>query len=119
MNNTTEIKIKNKKNAELFVDSFKKDNIVLLVWADWCHYSKIYIPAWNEFKNNKNKSKDIKIFEIKDNYKKKLNDNPVFSKVFENMQGYPTTFVINKKGKIDIVSGNNIGSLNKAVKKLK
>ena len=121
MNKETEIKIKNKKNAELFTDSFNNDNMVLLVWADWCYYSKIYIPEWNKFKKSLTK-KDLnkfKIFELKDNYKNKLNDNPVFLKVFESLRGFPTTFVIDKNGKITILPGNDIDTLKKLVKKFK
>jgi len=119
MNKKTEIKIKNKKNTELFTDSFNNDNMVLLVWADWCYYSKLYIPEWNKFKKSLTK-KDLnkfKIFELKDNYKNKVNENPVFSKVFKNFKGFPTTFIINKSGKVNVLPKNDIESLKKIIKK--
>tara|TARA_B110000259_G_scaffold188082_1_gene244844 strand:- start:4612 stop:4974 length:363 start_codon:yes stop_codon:yes gene_type:complete len=120
MNKTVEIKIKNKNNTNLFINSFKNDNMIFLVWADWCHYSKVFKPEWIKFKKNNNgKSNKFKIFELKDNYKNKLNENPVFSEVFTNFRGFPTIFIINKNGKINILPENNISNLNKAVNKFK
>ena len=116
-----EIKIKNKENVKLFEDTYKKENIILLIHADWCYYTKLYIPHWKDFKkslSNKDLNK-FKIFELKDNYKKKLEENKIFKKVFEKFKGYPTTIVINKEGKINQIIGNDIKKLRKEMNKCK
>ena len=50
-----ETKIKNKKNIKLFEEVYNKENIILLIWADWCYYSKKYLPRWTNFKKSLSK----------------------------------------------------------------
>ena len=108
-------KMYNNKNPE------NNENIILLIWAEWCYHSKNYIPYWTELKKSLIKNKNFKIFELKQKYKDNLEkkENKIFTQIFKKFGGYPTTIIINKKRKIVSVIGNNIQKVDTEINKCK
>lgn len=114
-------KIKNIQSVKEFETSLeKKKHIVLLVYANWCNISLNFLPHWKKLNENLTKKQlnNFIFFQIEYKYYQRIlkKENEIFEKFYQNIEGYPTTFVINNKGKITSIVGNNMEGLKKELK---
>lgn len=105
-------KRKTMKSKSKPIQSPKKDEAVVLVYANWCPHCQTMKPEWNELKNklgsvietieieDSDFDKDLKMMDIENN---KLNNERI------EIIGYPTLFKI-RKGHADYYGGDRTAS---------
>ena len=110
--------------------------VILNFWAVWCKYCKVEMPDFNELNIELEKGNDAVILAVDvqediNTVKKYLNDNKIKLNVLldENgaisvkyrVNGYPTTFIIDRDGSIatSFPGATNKESILEAINKLK
>lgn len=81
-------------------------------WADWCGYSKKFLPTWNEFKSSAaTKYPNLQITELNVSNDPKLRE--IASKA--DVKGYPTLVLFNNGKKYNKAGAISIEEVNKFV----
>tara|TARA_B100000900_G_C20396065_1_gene640710 strand:- start:46 stop:414 length:369 start_codon:yes stop_codon:yes gene_type:complete len=99
-----------KENISDFKKIYGKDNIIILVYAEWCGACQRFKPTWDKFTNNFHKdknSKKVKVLQIEDSQISSTKRNKVIKELISKFQGYPTIFYINKNKDIDMLIGSD------------
>ena len=99
-----------KENINDFKKIYGKDNIIILVYAEWCGACQRFKPTWDKFTNNFHKdknSKKVKVLQIEDSQISSTKRNKVIKELISKFQGYPTIFYINKNKDIDMLIGSD------------
>tara|TARA_Y100000356_G_C11093638_1_gene200596 strand:- start:76 stop:444 length:369 start_codon:yes stop_codon:yes gene_type:complete len=99
-----------KENINDFKKIYGKDNIIILVYAEWCGACQRFKPTWDKFTNNFHKdknSKEVKVLQIEDSQISSTKRNKVIKELISKFQGYPTIFYINKNKDIDMLIGSD------------
>ena len=99
-----------KENINDFKKIYGKDNIIILVYAEWCGACQRFKPTWDKFTNNFHKdknSKKVKVLQIEDSQISSTKRNKVIKELISKFQGYPTVFYINKNKDIDMLIGSD------------
>jgi len=101
------IHVNNLESCKLFNEKFRKGKWLILYYAPWCYYCKLFMDDWNEFvKTNK---KNINIAMINDEQITNIKPEQI-------IYGYPTVkFFLNKKKVIEFNKEKNLNNLNKFV----
>lgn len=99
-----------KQNINKFNKAYSNDNMIVLVYADWCGACERFKPTWQNFTENFHKdknSKNVKIFQLEDSQINSNKRNKVIKKISAQFQGFPSVFYINKNENIDTLIGSD------------
>lgn len=89
---------------------YSKNNMIILVYANWCGACQRFKPTWDNFTNNFNKDKNsnkVKLFQLEDTQFNSNKKNKIIKEIYSRFQGYPTVFFINTDKEIDMLIGSD------------
>jgi len=106
--------IKNNKLDDMDINKYiKNGTCIVLFYADWCKWSKNFLPIWDEFVMKKNKNENLKeLKEISINN----TEYPEYAKQY-NINGFPTVKLFKNNKAVDFNDERTVEKLIKFCKK--